>query len=90
MSAGVGFEWDARVVLGRPIGFIEISKEIKDLIERVWTKFNRSPFDTYNKKEDKPPPPKDWQVKLEELINAQVMGKVAKMEAESDKEDKGR
>ena len=35
MAAGVGFAWDAVIIMGGPVGFCDVSKNIKELIERV-------------------------------------------------------
>src|SRR5712692_11528301 len=41
MAFGVGYEWDA-VILLNGVGYCPVPKEIKDLVERAWAKFNRS------------------------------------------------
>jgi len=66
MAVGVGYEWDAVVILKN--GYHDVTQEIKDLIEQVWGKFNRSPFEPYNRKEHMKPPPRDWPEKLDSLI----------------------
>jgi hypothetical protein len=58
MAAGVGFEWDAEILYaGREI--FRFTDEPKKMFEKIWAKFNRSPFDK-RKKDDLPPPPHDW------------------------------
>ena len=86
MAAGVGYEWDAVVLIGRPIGYCDVSKEIKELTERAWAKFNRSPFEKYNKKEDLPLPPKDWRKKLENFINSEIVAELRKLEEEVERQ----
>jgi hypothetical protein len=65
MASGVGYEWDATILVKGRCTF-QLTEEPKKLIERVWAKFNRSPFDK-RKKEDYPPPPTDWKEAFEEL-----------------------
>lgn len=65
MSQGVGYAWDAMVILEN--GFHEVPEDIKKLIEKVWAKENRSPFDNYNPKEDEKGPPKDWKKRLSDF-----------------------
>lgn len=79
MAVGVGYEWDA-VILLNGVGYCPASKEIKDLVERAWAKFNRSPFDKYNPKEDVKPPPKGWKNKLQELVYSQFIEKLERQE----------
>jgi len=66
MAVGVGYEWDAVVILKN--GYHDVTEEIKNLIERVWVKFTRSPFERYDSKKDMEPPPKNWEEKLDSLI----------------------
>jgi 20S proteasome alpha/beta subunit len=70
MAVGVGYEWDAVVILKN--GYHDVTQEIKELIEQVWGRFNRSPFERYDRKEHPLPPPRDWQGKLDSLIAALV------------------
>jgi hypothetical protein len=70
MAIGVGYEWDA--VLIQRNGYHDVTDKIKKLIERVWVKFSRSPFEKYNRKEDMEPPPKNWEEELDSLIAALV------------------
>jgi hypothetical protein len=65
MAVGVGYEWDAVIVMEN--GFHDVPENIKELIESVWAKYNRSPFETYNPKEDKKGPPKNWQSVLNDF-----------------------
>jgi hypothetical protein len=65
MSAFVGYEWDCKVLYaGRCI--FNFTEEPKKLFERVWAKYNRSPFDR-REKDDLLPPPHDWKQALEDI-----------------------
>ena len=65
LAAGVGYEWDVKVLYrGRLI--FDFTDEPKKLFERVWSKYNRSPFDK-REKDDLPSPPHDWRKALEEI-----------------------
>ena len=66
MSQGVGYEWDATVILPHN-GFHQVPEDIKKLIERVWAKANRSPFEKYDPKEDKKAPPPNWRKMLSDF-----------------------
>lgn len=70
MAVGVGYEWDAVVIMKN--GYHDVTQEIKDLVEQAWSKFNRSPFEPYNRKEHVDPPPRKWKEKLDSLIGALV------------------
>jgi hypothetical protein len=59
MAAGVGYAWDAMVVTSH--GTTDVRDGVKELIERVWSDHNRSPFEKYNKKKHMPLPPKNWE-----------------------------
>jgi len=65
MDPGVGFEWDAQVIIKGKSGPIIVSNEIKELIEQVWDKANRSPFEKRDPLWDLPNPPRDWKEQLE-------------------------
>ena len=67
MSPHVGYEWDAWVMFPGTLGTHLIPKSIKKLIEKVWSKYQRSPFERYDPKEDSPGPPRDWKEQLEEF-----------------------
>jgi len=51
----------------------------------IWANFNKSPFDSYNRRENVPLPPKVWKRELEDLIASQVLTRLAKMEEEIDR-----
>jgi hypothetical protein len=60
MSIGVGYEWDATILLPQmPKDIPFVPKNIKDIIERAWAEFNRSPYET-REPDDLDPPPKNW------------------------------
>jgi hypothetical protein len=75
MAVGVGYEWDATVVLGGVLGSQEVSKEIKELIEKVWGKVNRSPFDKFDPKEHLSAP-RDWKKQLTEYVHSSIVDKL--------------
>lgn len=54
MAVEVGYEWDACLLFPGAIEFVE--EEGKKLIDQVWSKYNRSPFET-RKSDDLPNPP---------------------------------
>jgi 20S proteasome alpha/beta subunit len=58
MASGVGYEWDAQILVSGRFVF-DLSEDPKKLVERVWAKFNRSPFDKRTK-EDLPSPHSGW------------------------------
>jgi len=65
MAAGVGYDWDVKVLYSRRCIF-DFTEGPKKLIERVWAKFNRSPFDK-RQKDDLPQPPSDWKKAMEDI-----------------------
>jgi hypothetical protein len=70
MVSTVGYEWDAKVLYIRRCIF-ELKEKPKGLIERIWAKYNRSPFEE-RKKDDLPNPPKHWK----RIMSALDMGVV--------------
>ena len=68
LAVGVGYESDACVIL--PNGAHNVPKEIMEIIERLWGKANRSPFDKYSSKIFEKGPPKNWKEKLAEFSNS--------------------
>lgn len=71
MAPGVGYEWEMRLVTGA--GAVPLHEEAKPLLDRVWVKYSRSPFEK-RKKDDLPPPPKDWEMKLRTFVAASIQG----------------
>ncbi len=65
MAPGVGYDWEMRLITGT--GAVPLHEQAKPLLERVWTKYNRSPFET-RKKDDPPHPPAGWQIKLRHMV----------------------
>jgi hypothetical protein len=63
MSAGVGFNWDGRVIFQDGIGEVP-EKPIKELLERAWDHHNLSPFEKWSPIENMPKPGKGWQQKI--------------------------
>jgi hypothetical protein len=77
MAIGVGYEWDACVITNFDSGMrrtiVSIEKGIKELIKRVWAKYNRSPFEK-RKADDLPNPPRNWRETLLHYIVEKVIG----------------
>jgi hypothetical protein len=69
MTPGVGYEWDAVVIMAGKKH--EVPKEIKELIELAWGRFNRSPFEKFDSKIHNKVP-KEWQEKLEQFSRSLV------------------
>jgi hypothetical protein len=61
MNSSVGYDWDVKIVTAGKVW--SVSPLMKKLIERVWVKYNRSPFDK-REKDDEKPPPRDWDTEL--------------------------
>jgi hypothetical protein len=70
MAVGVGYEWDACLIFPGAIEFVE--EEGKKLIDQVWSKYNRSPFDT-RKPDDLPNPPRNWKDRLHHIVATTIM-----------------
>jgi hypothetical protein len=69
MTPTVGYEWDAVVI--RAGKMTEVPKDIKELVENIWGKFNRSPFDKFDPKEHTSVP-QDWRDQLERFSRSLV------------------
>jgi len=69
MAPGVGYEWEMRLVTAA--GSVPLRDEAKPLLDNIWAKYNRSPFEK-RKKDDLPNPPTDWQMKLRQLVAASL------------------
>lgn len=69
MVPGVGYDWDAVVITGGKSH--DVPKDIKELIETVWGKANRSPFEKFDPKEHEKVP-KDWREKLEKFSSSLI------------------
>src|ERR1700685_918796 len=67
MAVGVGFEWDAEILLGGTLGSYQVPREIKEIIESAWSKYQRSPFEKFDRKEHGEGPPRDWKEILQEF-----------------------
>lgn len=70
MSVGVGYEWDASIVVCGRMCAETVPKKIKQLIERAWAHSTRSPFEKYDPKEDIEPPPQDWKKQLKKYCDS--------------------
>jgi hypothetical protein len=81
MTPHVGFEWDAWVMFPDQLGTHVVPESIKDIIERVWAKYNRSPFDTFDPHEDKPGPPRDWKAQLANFSRLLILASTNNQEA---------
>ena len=69
MAAGVGYEWDAYVVV--PARAVSIDEKIKPLLDKIWAKGNRTPF--YKKKDgDLAGPPRNWRQQLDDIIKVSL------------------
>ena len=67
MAAGVGYAWDAYLVTSR--GSVPMDKNMKPIIDQVWAKSNRSPFDK-REEDDLPEPPDDWRKQMHTMAAA--------------------
>jgi hypothetical protein len=72
MDPNVGYEWDAAVILLGKLGAYAVPEDIKNLVEQVWEKTNRSPFKKRDPKKDLPNPPRDWKEKLLEFSDSML------------------
>jgi hypothetical protein len=61
LASSVGYEWNGYLVSSS--GIVSIEDETRELIERVWAKANKTPFEK-RKKSDMLSPPRDWRTKL--------------------------
>jgi hypothetical protein len=68
LTPSVGFEWDAAITIGR--NRHQVPDEIKEIVEQAWVHSTRSPFDKYDKKKDKDPPPHDWKKQLKDYCRS--------------------
>jgi hypothetical protein len=75
MTATVGYEWDAKLIFPPHLGNSDVPKEMKELLEKAWSKFNRSPFEKFDPKEHWSLP-KNWKAQLWEYSNSQIIRKM--------------
>jgi hypothetical protein len=68
MAVGVGYDWDA-TILTNDHQLHEVPPDIKDLIEKAWSRWTRSPFHV-REKDDLGPPPKDWKDRLQAYVKS--------------------
>jgi hypothetical protein len=76
LAVGVGYEWDAWIMLPGKMGVHPVPKDVKDLVQSAWSKFNRSPFEKYNPKEDRKGPPQNWKEKLREFSDSIIKSRL--------------
>jgi hypothetical protein len=71
MDANVGFDWDAALIWGG--GVYPVTKHIIRLMDSVWFRFARSPFEWDRRRADDPDdPPNDWENLLRECVEASL------------------
>jgi hypothetical protein len=71
LAPGVGYDWEMRSITCA--GAVSLHTNPKALLESVWSKFNRSPFE--KREEDDPPePPDDWETQLRTLVATSLQG----------------
>lgn len=70
MAVGVGYEWDAEIIIQGNVDTVSVPDNIKKLIEQVWAKSNRSPFQLKKEPDDFPDPPAKWRDKLREWTDS--------------------
>ena len=71
LAPGVGYDWEMRLITCA--GAVSLHTNPKALLESVWSKFNRSPFE--KREEDDPPePPDDWETQLRTLVATSLQG----------------
>jgi hypothetical protein len=66
MSPGVGYEWDAQIIV-KGKASIEVPKKIKRIIEQVWICKEQSPFDPDGELDPADVPPKSWKTILKKF-----------------------
>jgi hypothetical protein len=81
MTPHVGFDWDAWVMFPGVLGTHLVPESIKELISRAWVKYNRSPFENYDPREDLPGPPRDWKDQLEHFSQLMILASANNTEA---------
>jgi hypothetical protein len=71
MAPGVGYEWEMRLITA--VKAVPLHDGAKPLLDKVWVKYSRSPFEK-RKNDDLPNPPKDWEMQLRTLVAASLQG----------------
>ena len=73
MAVGVGYAWDASIILGGKLGAEDVPIEIKELIKKVWSRHNQSPFDSkiHTKGLEK-----GWRERLQEFSESVILKKI--------------
>jgi 20S proteasome alpha/beta subunit len=68
MVPSVGYDWDAAIMTAGSRAKL-LPPDTKDLLEKAWAKYNRSPFEKRDPKTDIASPPRGWKMLVEtELI----------------------
>jgi ATP-dependent protease HslVU (ClpYQ) peptidase subunit len=70
LAIGVGYETDVSINTVDNASFV-VSENVMDLITRAFAKQERSPFEKWNPKEDRPQPPRDWIRQIEKELSSQ-------------------
>jgi hypothetical protein len=78
LAPSVGYEWDAWILVHS--GIYEVPKQVKELIESVWSKYQRSPFEKYDSKIHTKGPKADWRRDLSDYAETFVSPKPPKVE----------
>jgi hypothetical protein len=71
MNFFVGYDWDAYLLCGGRVK--TVPPKAKPLLDRVWAKRNRSPFNKTRDPDDLPGPPRNWEVQLRRIV-AETLG----------------
>jgi hypothetical protein len=71
MNFFVGYDWDAYLLSGGRVK--TVPQKAKPLLDRVWAKRNRSPFTKTRDPDDLPPPPRNWEMQLRQIV-AETLG----------------
>ena len=66
MAVGVGYGWDACFVTNSVIR--PLADDGKRLVDKIWSKYNRSPFKKEKDDDELEDPPDDWDRQLDEII----------------------
>jgi hypothetical protein len=73
LAFGVGYAWDARIVIPNKEP-VTVSSKIRDLTERLWDECVRSPFEPWNPDDYAKPPPRTWKSQLRKY-SASILGR---------------
>jgi len=92
INVGVGYEWDASVLVFEDgkTKVISVPKDIRSLIDTAWTKFTWSPFDEKTPENRPDPLSKDWKRKLREYADSIVKSRTKRRVTEGGKKARKR